>query len=510
MTRVTRFLICLWMLPAAAGAGEAGLPLPAAAVRVVIPDVAAFDRALTGSYRRAFTGEPEEGDSVVAAWRRTQVGAKLEDQWRQLSSDLPWTWDQVLKLEPRSIGLALLDVGNLEAVIVVDARIVTLPTALSPGTPKSHAGVACHVVTRGAADGAEDSGRRMGLAWTWLGSRLLLATSERALGLAIDESLAGRVFDAPLPGLVSLDLDVDALRKDRYFRREFLFGPPTDGGHIVAALRAEGDHLVEVREGRGDAGAGGAVFDAPGAVAAAWEPDDAVLPSALRAAILEPLSSLSDRPVPPIVPLPPALAASADRYLVNLEQPPESGATWEEGELPAWRDLLAKRPAGGWGYALGGDGSRRIVFAWPEGLDDELLQLSRAIVGRRSGPTVVVTSPGSREIRVGPDLAAVALRRTGGFMWIGRTAAELADAATPIPSPDIVRWARVDLDAVRAEAGLRWPKVEGPAAPEQTRPLSDRILGLLGWMPETRSLSVERRKTENGWSERVVLGGERR
>jgi hypothetical protein len=407
------------------------------------------------------------------------------------------------------MGLALLDVGSLEVVIVVDAQIIALPTALSPGTPKSRSGVTYHVVTRGAADGAEDGGRRMGLAWAWLGSRLLLATSERALGLAIDESLAGRAFEAPLPGLVSLDLDVDALRKDRYFRREFLFGPSTDEGHVVAALRAEGDHLVEVREGRGDAGAGGAVFDAAGAVAAAWESDDAALAPALRAAILEPLSSLSERPVPPIVPLPPALATSTDRYLVNLEQPPESGATWEEGELPAWRDLLAKRPAGGWGYALGADGSRRVVFAWPESLDEELLRLSRATAGRRSGPTVVVTSPGSREIRVGPDLAAMALRRTGGFVWIGRTAAELADAPTPTRSPDIVRWARLDLDAIRAEAD-RWPKAEGPAAPEQTRPFSDRILGLLGWMPETRSLSVERRRTEHGWSERVVFGGERR
>jgi hypothetical protein len=264
-----------------------------------------------------------------------------------------------------------------------------------------------------------------------------------------------------------------------------------------------------VREGRGDAGIGGALFDAPGAVAAAWEPEDAALASVLRAAILEPLSFLSERPVPPIVPLPQPSAASTDRYLVNLEQPPETGATGEEGELPAWRDLLAKRPGGGWGYALGGDGSRRIVFPWPESLDDALLQLCKATVGRRSGPTIVAESRGSREVRVGPDLAAMALRRTGGFVWIGRSAAELADVATPTRSSDVVRWARVDLDAVRTEAA-RWPTVEGPSAPEQTRPLSDRILGLLGWMPATRSLSVERRKTENGWSERVVFGGERR
>jgi hypothetical protein len=508
MTRTGR-LLCLFLLPAAATAAEPGLPLPAAAVRVVIPDVAAFDRALKGAYRRALTGAPEEGDPVVAAWRRTQVGAKLEDQWGKLSHDLPWTWDEILKLQPRSLGLALLDVGNLETVMVVDAQLAVVPTALSAGTAKTHAGVACHVVTRGAADGAEDGGRRMGLAWAWLGSRLLLATSERALGLAIDEAQAGRGFEAPLPGLVSLDLDLDALGKDRYFRREFLFGPSTDRGHVVAALRAEGDHLVEVREGPGEAGPESARFEAPGAVASAWESDDAALLPALRAAILEPLVSLSERPVPPIVPLPTASAASTDRYLVNLEQPPETGATWQEGELPALRELFAKRPAGGWGYSLGTDGSRRIVFPWAESLDEELLRLCRATIGRRSGPTVVVASQGSREVRVGPDLAALALRRTGGFVWLGRTAADLADAPTPVPSSEVVRWARVDLDAVRAEAA-RWPRAEGPAAPEQARPLSDRILGLLGWMPETRSFSVERRRTATGWSERVVFDSQRR
>ena len=44
-------------------------------------------------------------------------------------------------------------------------------------------------------------------------------------------------------------------------------------------------------------------------------------------------------------------------------------------------------------------------------------------------------------------------------------------------------------------------------APEETRPFSDRLLGLLGWIPETRTISVERRKTVDGWTERVVFGG---
>jgi hypothetical protein len=65
----------------------------------------------------------------------------------------------------------------------------------------------------------------------------------------------------------------------------------------------------------------------------------------------------------------------------------------------------------------------------------------------------------------------------------------------------------VDLRALRAE-GPRWEKAEGPAAPEETRPLSDRILGLLGWMPRTTSLAVERRRTATGWSETLVFGTE--
>ena len=63
----------------------------------------------------------------------------------------------------------------------------------------------------------------------------------------------------------------------------------------------------------------------------------------------------------------------------------------------------------------------------------------------------------------------------------------------------------MDLEAVRGEQD-RWSKVEGPARPEAVRPLSDQVLGLLGWIPATRSLSVERRRTAAGWEERVVFG----
>ena len=77
--------------------------------------------------------------------------------------------------------------------------------------------------------------------------------------------------------------------------------------------------------------------------------------------------------------------------------------------------------------------------------------------------------------------------------------------AAPRSAGDVVRWGRADPSALRGEAG-RWEKAEGPAAPEQTRPLSDRILGLLGWIPETTSLSLERKRTSAGWSETLVFG----
>ena len=198
----------------AASAAETRLPLPPAPVRVVIPDAPAFDAALGGAFRRALNGAPEDTDSVSAAWRRTRVGSKLEDQWSKLSEDLPWTWDSIRALHPRAVGIALLDVGHLEAVLAVDTPLARLPAPLPAGTARTHGGAAYALVAKGAADGSEDADRRMGLAWARTGSVLLVATSERSLLLALDEALAGRGFAPPLPGLVSLDLDLEIPRMD--------------------------------------------------------------------------------------------------------------------------------------------------------------------------------------------------------------------------------------------------------------------------------------------------------
>ncbi len=498
----------LLALAPAAGAGETSTPLPPAPVRVVIPDVAAFDAVLTGAYRHALRGEAAEDDTLARAWRRTPVGSKLERQWSLFARHLPWTWDEILKLKPRSLGLALLSVGSLEAVLVVETPLAVLPLSPPAGEVKTHAGVSCHLVAPGAADASPDPERRMGLAWARAGGRLFLATSERGLFLALDEAQAGRGVAPFLPGLVSLELDLPALRQDRYFRREFLFGQGDEEGRVAAALRIEGGQLVEVREGKGEPRRPGMAFDAPRAAAAGWEPEGASLWPALRSGLLEPIPSPTDKPVPAVAPLPPAAREAApDPYLVNLEKPPlvAGPAAWEEGDLALWRGLWAKRQPGGWGYILGMDGTRRIVFEWPASQQEELERVCRATVERRGGRATLVPAGDALEMRVGPGLPALAWRRRGEFVWLAARAADLEDVPSLRPTPDLVRWARADLRALRA-ASARWEKAEGPGAPERIRPFSDRILGLLGWMPATTSVAVERRTTgDGGWTERVVF-----
>jgi hypothetical protein len=503
----TAFVFSL-VFPYVASGAETGLPLPPAPVHIVIPHVAAFDAALTGAYRRALLGQPEDGDPLVAAWRRSPVGSKLEAQWTLLSGDLPWTWEQVLATKPRALGLALLSPGSLEAVLVLETPLATLPVPLPRGAAKTHAGVAYALVSRGAGDGASGD-RRPGLAWARHGARLFLATSERALELALDEDLAGRGMGPVLPGLVALDLDLPALRGDRYFRREFPWAPGPENGHARAALRLEGGRLVEVREGTGESRPPGFSFDSPDAVAAAWDWDGDALWPALRSGLLEPIPSPPDRPVAPLGPLPgTSRGAAEDRYLVRLDKAPAGpGAPGDEGDLATWRTLLATRPAAGWGYRIARDGERAVVFEWPAAAMAELEKACRATVERRSGPIDVATVGEARELRAGPGLPVLALRRAGAFVWIGSSARALAAVSAPRPAGEIVRWARLDLRAVRAE-GDRWARAEGPAAPERVRPFSDRILGLLGWMPSTNTLAFERRQTATGWSERLVFGAE--
>jgi hypothetical protein len=492
------------LLAATPLASAAELPLPKAPVRLIVPDVPAFDATLSGAFRNALSGKASEGDPVVAAWRRSRVGSKLETQWGKLAGDLPVTWEQIRALKPKRLGFALLDVGQLEAVLAVETPLTTLPFELASGTARTHGSASYHVVAPGAADASPDPERRMGLAWARTGGVLLLATSERALLLALDEKSG---FRAPLDGLVGVDLDLDALRGDRYFRREFLFG--TDAtGHVRAALRLEKGELIEVREGGGAGAADGFSFDATGAAAAGWEPDAAGLFAALRAGLLEPVPSPPEHPVVALAPLPAAARLEpSDRYLVNLEKPvlPSGAPANEDGELPAWRELLVKHSVAGFGYSVGSDGSRQLTFQWPQAAQKDLEELLRTTLERRAGRAQIESLGDVREIRIGPALPALALKRTGTFVWIGESARALEGVAEPSPSPGVARWGHLDLSALRADS-VRWARAEGPAAPETVRPFADRLLGLLGWMPGARTIDVERKRTEAGWSERVVFG----
>lgn len=494
-------------LSIAALAGDAVLPLPDAPVRVVIPDVKAFDAALTGAYRRFAIGKPRTGDPLVSSWRKTQVGSKLEDQWARFAEFLPINWEDILKLQTTSMGFALLEVGHLEAVLILETPLAALPISFPKGERKSHGGVAYALVAKGAADASEDPDRRMGLAWARLGPRLFLATSERALKLALDESLAGRGLAPPLAGFVSMELNLEALRKDRYFRREFLFEEGPETGRLRAALRKEGDALVEVREGSREPRGSVHFFNAPGAAASGWEPEGSDFWPAFRRGLLEPVPAPSERPVPLQRPLPnPAQDGPEDRYAVDITRPRATGdAPWEEGDLAAWKGLLQRTPVGSWGYWVGRDGSRRLVIPWPAEQDAAFLDACRTSLGRRAGPTTVESLGEIRELRVGGGFPVLALRRTAGFLWVAAAAKDLQDVAPPRSDLGLIRWAKLDLAAARAEAP-RWIKVEGPPRPEQMRLLSDRVLGLLGWMPSTSSISIERRKTPSGWTEKVTFG----
>jgi hypothetical protein len=323
--------------------------------------------------------------------------------------------------------------------------------------------------------------------------------------LALVEAQAGRGLAAPLPGLVAMELDLDALRQDRYFKREFLFPAGPETGRMRVALRREGDHLVEVRVGAGEPRAGVFTFQAQGA-ASGWEPDGTGFWTAFRRGLLEPVPAPAEQPVPALAPLP-VPEAGADRYAVDLTKPlaAPGAPQGEEGDLAPWRALLAKVPVSSWGFLVTADGVRRLSFPWPEARDAEFLERCRATEARRAGRASVVRSGSAQEIQVGPGLPALAIRRTGPVLWVAPSAAALADVPTPRADAALVRWARVDLDVVRGE-GTRWEKLEGPARPERVRPLSDHVLGLLGWIPGTHALTVERRKTAGGWEERVVFG----
>lgn len=522
MKKSTAVLFAL--LAFSARADETRLPLPEAPLVLVVPDAAALDRALAGGFRTALDGETKESDPLAAAWRRTRVGGKLESQWELFSKDFPLTWKTLRSLQPTALGLSLLSVGDLETVLVLATPLAELPISLPAGTAKTHQGLAYHLVSPGAGDDhgpdggptsaaprAPSAGRRIGLAWARAKGFLFLATSERSLKLALDRALADEGFSPFLPGVASMKLDLSALRKDLYFKREFLFDEGLQGdakGTLLCALSVEGSQLVEVRQGT--------LASAPPAAprwttagralaAAGWEADGSRFLAALRRGFLEPVPDPSEKPVPALRPIPDANATAEDRYLEDLRKPRTAGAAEDEaGELPRWAEHVAKEAVTGWGWEIAQSGARRVVVSRPARLDEPFGALALETVTRRAGAAKRLEAAGSVELQVGPELATLAWKRRGPWLWIAARAEDLVDVPEPSLENGLLRWSQLDLTAMKKEGRL-WSHAEGAFSPDRTRPFSDRILGLLGWAPNTTALTVERRRDGERFTERVVF-----
>ena len=113
------------LLLAAPGAAALA-PLPDAPVVLRITDVPAFDRALSGGFRKALSGKLPDSDPAASAWKRTRVGGKLDAQWALFAADLPLSWPDILSLRPTEIAFTLLSAGDLEAVMADYARILEI------------------------------------------------------------------------------------------------------------------------------------------------------------------------------------------------------------------------------------------------------------------------------------------------------------------------------------------------------------------------------------------------
>ena len=517
--RLHRFALFATAIVASFGAARAhaaespasGLPLPAAMIRLAIPNVAAFDAALGGGFRNALHGTLPEDDGVSRGFNQSQVGAKLTDQWSRFRGDNALSFQTIKDLQATSAAFAVLNIGQMEMVLVLETPLATLPGIFEAGTSRIDHGRTYHLVRTGAADEGADGETRMGLAWARDEGRLVITTSEGAMKLALAAAASGARFAPKLAGLASLELDIDALRKDLYFKRDFLFGAVPGAielpGAIHAALRLEAGRLVEVREGAVAAGTSsrGVTFDAPDAVASGWIADSSQFLLELRRGLIEPVPVPSARPQSAVAPLPSAKAASADdRYLTSIEVPTAAGGATETAELDAWAALFQAQPVPGFGYVVTKSRARLLAFPWPKERDAELATLLEATLSRRGARLAPASTAETRQFQMGPGLPVLAFRRAGDFVWLAPSATDLRTVPSLAWSDEVVRFAKLDLDAARDE-GRRWARIEGPASPDTARPFADRVLGLLGWMPTVRALEVERRVSSSGFRERVVF-----
>lgn len=493
----------------------AGLPLPDAIVRLSIKDVRAFNAALGGGFKKALYNTLPENDGVAAGFGQSQVGAKLTDQWSRFRGDTELSFQTIVDLQTTSMGLAILNVGHLEMALVLQTPLAVLPDVFEAGTSRLEHGRTYHLVRTGAGDEGAGGETRMGLVWSRDSGFLIITTSERAMKLTLAAMEAGERFAPKLDGLASLELDTDALKNDLYFKREFLFGSLSNAdeskGRISAAVRLDAGRLVEVREGAlAKTGQRGATFEATDAIASGWIGDASQLLAELRRGLIEPVPQPNLMPQLEVAALPSSRASTADdRYVTNIEVAgPMNGVTLtESAEVDAWTALLSAQPVAGFGYAVLKSRARLLAIPWPKERDAEMSTLIDATLTRR-GARLAPSSAASSDAKqyfLGPNLPVLAFKRSGDFIWIAPSAADLAKAPAITWSNELVRFSKLNLTEVREE-GMRWARIEGPRSPEHARPLSDRVLGLLGWMPTVRTLEVERRVTGAAFKERIVFG----
>jgi hypothetical protein len=495
-------------------APASGLPLPPAMIRLAIPDVRAFDAALSGGFRKALYGTLPEDDGVARGFFQSQVGAKLQDQWSRFRGEEALSFETLRALQASSMALAILNIGHMEMVLVVKTPLAALPDIFEAGTSRLASGKTYHLVRTGAADEGADGETRMGLAWARDASILIITTSERAMKLALAASAAGGRCTPALPGLASLELDLEALGSDLYFKREFLFGALPEAkdatGILRAAIRLEGGRLIEVREGTAKAASSrGATFEAKDALASGWVPDASELLAELRRGLIEPVPSPATEPRLAVAPLPPSQAARAeDRYAVSIEEPVLSSdaSRSEAAEIEAWRALLGAQPVAGFGYLVTPSRARLLAIPWPKEKEADFTALLDATLTRRGARLGPVTNAAdTHQYSLGPGLPVLAYKRAGDFVWLSTMASDLRLAPAISWNPEVVRFSKLSLVAARNERA-RWARIEGPRSSENARPLSDRVLGLLGWMPSVRTLEVERRVTGTSFKERIVFG----
>ena len=486
-------------------AAEAPLPLPPAPVRLVIPDVPAFDLALTGVVpprprRTAGGGRPARRHLATHAGRqqaRSAMGGALAGPALELVADPPPETALPRSRPSRSRRAR----GRSRSRHRARGAAVD-PAGRDREEPRR----------RGDERGRAGSGRRPSgrpPPGPGLGPpRPAPAHRHERAGAPArpGRGLAGRGVMSFLPGLASLELDTDALAKDRYFRREFLFGESAMG-RVRAALRQEGGRLLEVREGAGTPAGPRSSSRPRMRSAAGWETDGSRLfPGA-------PVGPPGDDPESVGT-----AGASARRPARDARRdgrplprgPPETGAgtepRWEEGELALLRTLVIAALRAG----AGASRSRRAasglyVFAWPAPPSRTTWSARRRKPGatrrahhgdhggRHPGDT---PGPGPRRPRAAASRRLrvdrlVGARARGGWRAPGRGSRRAVGAGRPARGPRRSR-----------SLGARGGTGRAGAGPSLLRPRA-RPAGLDARRRErSRSSGVVRDK---GWSERVVF-----